>query len=176
MEQFLISIKRKKKINIINPRKKVLFLIDQKINKEEIQLQLTKLNSKSPELEGNKIESFTILISKKGKFIGHRRIRDRQIIDTVFIRELQNFDKYDIPNPIEIKKEEDRLSRNLQKYHNKNYIYRFVIDGLLFSGGITNESNVLFIRCNDLSNISEAIINEKPHKSLGIINLEQIKH
>ena len=27
-------------------------------------------------------------------------------------------------NPIEIKIKEDRFLKNLQKYHNKNYIYR----------------------------------------------------
>ena len=57
MEQFLISVKRKKKINKSNSRKKVPFLTDQKINKEEIRLQSTKLNGRSPELEGNKIEN-----------------------------------------------------------------------------------------------------------------------
>ena len=41
-------------------------------------------------------------------------MRDKEIIDTIFIRGLQNFEKYDILNPIEIKIDRDRLLRNLQ--------------------------------------------------------------
>ena len=63
--------------------------------------------------------------------------------------------------------------RNLQKYHNKNYICIFLVDGLLFSSGVTNKANVLFLPYNGLSNTSEAITNGKPHKSLVVINLEQ---
>ena len=58
---------------------------------------MTKLNGKSPELERNKTESsFAILIGKEDKHIGQRRMRDKEIIDTIFVRGLQNFDKYDI--------------------------------------------------------------------------------
>ena len=41
-------------------------------------------------------------------------MRDKEIIDTIFIRGLQNFEKYDILNPIEIKIDRDRLLRNVQ--------------------------------------------------------------
>ena len=54
-------------------------------------------------------------------------MRDKEIIDTIFIRRLQNFEKDDILNPIEIKIDKDRLLRNLQKYLKKNCIYRFLV-------------------------------------------------
>ena len=43
MKQFPISVKKKeeKRTNIVNSRNKLSFLIDQKVNKEEIQLKLT---------------------------------------------------------------------------------------------------------------------------------------
>lgn len=75
-------------------------------------------------------------------------------------------------NPIEIKIEEYRFLRNLQKHHNKNYIYRFQVDGLLFSSGITNEANVLFITCNCLNSTFEGRVSRKPHKSLGVRKME----
>ena len=103
-------------------------------------------------------------------------MRDRETIDTIFIKGLQNFDKYDIINPTEIKIEEDKFLKNLQKYFNKNYMHRFLVDALLFSSGITNEASVLFITCNGLSEASEAIINGKPYKLLGVIKLDQIKN
>ena len=73
-------------------------------------------------------------------------MRNEEIIDTIFIRGLENFDKYDRLNPIEIKIEEDKILRNLQKYFSESYIYRFLIDGLLFSSGITNEESILKLR------------------------------
>ena len=53
------------KKNVINPKNKLPFLINQKVNKEEIQQQLTKLNSKPPEVDGRIIEYFAILSSKE---------------------------------------------------------------------------------------------------------------
>ena len=43
----------------------------------------------------------------------------------------------------------------------------FIVDGLLFSSGITNKANVLFLKCNGLSNSVESVINGKSHNSLG---------
>ena len=55
-------------------------------------------------------------------------MRDKEIIDTNFFTTgLQNFEKYDVLSPIEIKIDKDRLLRNLQKYLKKNYIYRFLV-------------------------------------------------
>ena len=66
-------------------------------------------------------------------------MRNKEII---FIRGLQNFYKYNILYPNEMKIED-----NLHKYHYKNYIHKFLFDGFLLSSGITNEGNVLFITC-----------------------------
>ena len=116
MEQFLFQSKGEKILIQVIQEKKVPFLFDQKINKEEIQLERTKLNSKLPELNRNKLENFTILISKKDKHVGQKRMRDREIIDTIFIGGLPNFDTSDIINPIEIKIEEANFFKKLQKY------------------------------------------------------------
>lgn len=43
-------------------------------------------------------------------------MRDREIIDTIFIGGLPNFDTSDIINPIEIKIEEANFFKKLQKY------------------------------------------------------------
>ena len=51
-------------MNIINQKTKLPFLFDQKNNKEEIQLQLTKLDGKPPETERQKIEKSAIFSSK----------------------------------------------------------------------------------------------------------------
>ena len=54
-------------------------------------------------------------------------------------------------------------------------MYRFLIDGLLFSSGITNEASILFISCKGSTNASKAITNGKPCKSLGVIHLDKIE-
>ena len=64
---------------MINPKNILPFLIDQKINKEKIQLQLTKSDGTSPEDDRDKIASFAILSSeKKNKYIGQKRMRDKK--------------------------------------------------------------------------------------------------
>ena len=60
-------------------------------------------------------------------------MRNKEIVDTFFIRGLQNFDKHDTLNLIHTKIEEDKILRNLQKYRTESYIYRFLIDGLLLA-------------------------------------------
>ena len=41
--------------------------------------------------------------SKKAKHIGQKRMRSKEIIDTIFIRGLQNFDNYDILIQLKLK-------------------------------------------------------------------------
>ena len=122
---------------------------------------MTNLNRESAESEKNKSENFAILSSKKDKYIGQKRKRNKETVDTVLIRGLQNFDKYGTLNPIEIKTEEDRILRNFPKYCSESYIYRFLIDALLFRSRITNEASILFIAGNALTDAYEATINGK---------------
>ena len=44
----------KNSINIVNPKNKISFFIDEKYNKEEIQLQLTRLHGKLVKIEKKK--------------------------------------------------------------------------------------------------------------------------
>ena len=52
-------------LNMVDPKNKLPFLLDQKVNKKEIQLQLTKLSFKLGDIKLNKIETVAILSSKK---------------------------------------------------------------------------------------------------------------
>ena len=88
-------------------------------------------------------------------------MRNKETVDSIFINGLQNFDKCDTLNHIEIKIEEDKILRNLQEYHSGNIIYRFTIDDFIFSSGITSEASTLFISFHGLTNASGAVINRK---------------
>ena len=43
----------------------------------------------------------------------------------------------------------------------ENYKYRFLVDSLLFSSAITNDTNAFFMICNGLNEAKAALINEK---------------
>ena len=77
-------------------------------------------------------------------------MKSKEIVDTIFVKGLHNFDNYDTLNSIEIKLEQDKLLRIIEKYNNKHLIYRFLVEGLIFSIAITNDVSVLFITCNGL--------------------------
>ena len=58
----------KKLLNMVDPKNKLRFLFNQKFNKKEIQLQLTKLNFKLVDIKLNKIQNVAILSCKKNKY------------------------------------------------------------------------------------------------------------
>ena len=95
------------------------------------------------------------------------------IIDTIHIKGLQKFDKSMKLNPIEIKIDGNQILKicNATK---KDYKFRYILNGLLFSCRITNEANVLFIICNGLSNARYSLINGKSIRTLGVMHLSQI--
>ena len=95
------------------------------------------------------------------------------IIGTNHIRGLQNFDKSVKLNPIEKKIDRNQILKicNATK---KDYKFRYILNGLLFSSRITNEANILFIICNGLSNARYSLISGKSIRTLGVMHLSQI--
>ena len=96
-----------------------------------------------------------------------------EIIDHVKIGGLRNFERYDKLNPVEISVRDSRLIIYLSRY--QRYKYWFMIDNLLFSSGLTNNTNVIFVSCNGLEEAKESLINGKLFKTLGVINLTEIE-
>ena len=66
-----------------------------------------------------------------------------EIIDQVKIGGLQNFDKYDKLNPADVNVRDSEVNSFLARF--KRYKYRCVIDNLLFSSALTNDTNVIFV-------------------------------
>ena len=67
-------------------------------------------------MEKNKIENTGILSIKRQEYIGQKRMRSKEIIETIFIRGVQNFDDYDSLNPIETKIDSNKFLTNLNRY------------------------------------------------------------
>ena len=95
-----------------------------------------------------------------------------QIIDTIPIFGIQNTD-YNFLNPIYLSINSDVVTQKLTKY--KNYRYRFVLESILFSSNIENETDVIFVACNGLNNAIHALINIKLENILGVCYLTEIK-
>ena len=53
--------------------------------------------------------------------------------------------------------------------------YRFVLQSLLFSSNIENDTGTIFIICDGLNNADNALINSKLRNILGICYLNEIK-
>ena len=77
--------------------------VQQKNYKEKIALQLEKLNKKTINTVSNKIKYFGILCTEKETIVGQKRTMSYNIIGTIHIRSLQNFDQYEKFNLFEIK-------------------------------------------------------------------------
>ena len=73
------------------------------------------------------------------------------MVENVFIKGLYNFDIWNTLNPTQIKLEQDKLLKIIKNYNNKDFIYRFLVEGLTFRRGITSDASFLFITCNGLS-------------------------
>ena len=63
--------------------------------------------------------------------------------DSIHILELQDFDNYWRLNPIEITIDSKSIVETLSRY--KEYKSRFIIESLLFSRRVQNDTEVIFI-------------------------------
>lgn len=73
--------------------------------------------------------------------VGQTRTMNGEITGASHIRGLQNLDKYEKFNLIEINIDTNKILETLQCYR-KGYKFCLIVDGLLFSTTITNEANV----------------------------------
>ena len=96
----------------------------------------------------------------------------KKVLEYVIIRRKQNLKNFNVLNPIDIKIENDQISNVLQKY--KNVTYQFLTIGLLFSGEIKNNTDQTFVVCNGLSDARDLLINGKPDRIFGVINLGSV--
>ena len=58
----------------------------------------------------------------------------------------------------------------------EKFKYRLLIENLLFSSNLQNDTNVIFVRCKGLTNTKDALINSKICKTLDVVYLSKIKN
>ena len=96
-----------------------------------------------------------------------------EIVDTIHILELQNFDDYGHLNPVEITIDSNKIIETLSNY--KKYKFRIKIKCLLFSTNLQNNTDVILVTCNCLTEAKTALNNSKLYKMLGAVYLLEIK-
>ena len=88
-----------------------------------------------------------------------------EIVDTVYLLGLQNFDNYGHLNPVEITIDSNKIIETFSNY--KKYKFRFIIKSLLFSTNLQNNTDMIFITCDSLTEAKTALINLKLYKKIG---------
>lgn len=120
-------------------------------------MQLSKIsNDKKIVTTKNKVKNIGILAKTKEKRIGQKRGISFEIIVTIIIRGLQQFDKYNKSNATEIKIDGNKIIVDLAKYRKFNY--RFLIDNFILSSAISNDSSAIFITANGLNETKNALM------------------
>ena len=98
-----------------------------------------------------------------------------EIIDEIPILGIQN-SEFNVLNPIYVSINSNDIISRLQLYRNNRF--KFVLNSLLFSSNITNETDVIIITSNGLSETKQALIikNNKPtlESTLGVCFLNEI--
>ena len=106
------------------------------------------------------------------KTIGQKRAFNREIIETIKIFGIQN-SEHNFLNPIYISIKSDHIKQKLINF--RKYRYKFVLESILFSSNIENETDVIFVTCDGLNNVNTALINSNLRDTLGVCYLHEIK-
>ena len=72
----------------------------------------------------------------------------QEIIETIRVLGLQNYVNYKRMNAIEITLDSNDIIEKLSNY--KKFKYGFLIENLLFSSNLENDTDVIFVTCNGL--------------------------
>ena len=161
------------KLDLISPQNNLKFELEKDIYKTELKFELNKVHTKKTfDIVGDHILNLGILSTKKRKKIGEKRIMSGEITDSVNIIGIQNIE-YSYLNPIHININSENVIRKLIK--NKINTYRFVLQSLIFSSNVINETDVIFLVANGLSNTRYVFIKEKLEPTIGICYLSEIK-
>lgn len=96
-----------------------------------------------------------------------------KVIKTARVLGLQGYVNFYRMNPVEITLDLNEVVEELSKY--KKFKHRFLVENLLFSSSLQNETDIIFIKCNRLSDARKALINSKLYKTLGVVYLSEVK-
>ena len=161
------------KQDIIKPKYCLKFNVEDKKHKEQITLQLEDIRGKAEiKILDHKIKNVTTVATSRWNKVGQKR-KMYKIIDTVHIIRLENFEKYDKLNPITITLNDNDLLWYLGRF--SKYKHRVIINNLLFSASCSNQTQVIHVTANRLTDANVTLLNGKVVKSLGQLSLNKVE-
>ena len=162
--------------NLINPENSLKFRVFYNKYMDHIVLQLKDIRKTGKtETKDAKVTNFSILSTKPKRKVGSKTKISYQLADKIRIVGLQYYDLDEKLNPIEIKIRDSKIQGKLSRYGTQLYKYLFILDSLLISSSVVQDTNVIFLICNGLNNARDSLINWKLYTSLGVININGIK-
>ena len=160
-------------MNLVNSRNKLNFKIKKSQNLAKFSFGISPVvASKKLNFKNRQINNVLIVSIDKKARAGQKR-KMTEISDTLLIKALQSYDK-NILNPLDIDIRSNYMTEKINNY--KGYMYEVCIRNLLFSAGIKNDTQNIFLTCHNLNSAKKALINGKRYSLLGIINLSEIKN
>ena len=165
-----------KTTDLIRPEYSLKFRVVHNKYMDHIVLHLEDIRKPGKiETKDVKVTNFSILSTKPKRKVSSKGKMSYQIIDEIRFAGLQNYSVYEKLNPIEINIRDSEIQGKLSRYRTQRYKYHFIIDSLLISSSVLQDKNVIFSICNGLNNARDPLINRKLYKSLGIININEIR-
>ena len=77
-------------------------------------------------------------------------------------------------NPVEITIHNSEIQSKLSRYANQRHKYRFIVNSLLISSSIVQETNIIFLISNGLNDARTSLINGKVYKIIGVVNVNEL--
>ena len=143
------------------------------VYKNSLSFELGKVHeNRSFTVVGDRVFNLGLLRTKKHKTISQKRPMTLEVIDTIQVLGVQDLNVNFI-NPLTISISSDIIIPELTKC--KKYRYRFVLESLLFSSNFENNTDVIFVSSEGLSNAKEVLINSKLQNVLGVCYLHELK-
>ena len=93
----------------------------------------------------------------------------------IVIEALQDFDKYEKLNPIEIKITDNEIFNELTIFKNSKVKYRFQPNSLLFSSSVQEKTEVIILAVSGLNEAKDMLLNGKKIKTIGCIYTNEIE-
>ena len=167
--------KENNKLHLVRPANKLKFQFNKNTYKKEIKFELSKVHKKKTfNVVGDYISNFSMFRTEK-RGIGQKRKQEFEIVEEIPILGIQN-SEFNVLNPIHVSINSDSIITKLQIY--KRYRYRFILQSLLFSSNIENETDVIIVSSNGLNNAKQGLIkkNNQPvlESTLGVCFLSEI--
>ena len=95
-----------------------------------------------------------IIATEKLSKVGQKR-KMTEIVETLLVKALQNYDSYTVLNPLEVNLRSNYLNQKINEY--KGFTFEVIHRNLLFSSSITNDTQNIFVTCQNLNSAKKSL-------------------